>query len=191
MYFISRNNKFYNYIAHTTIKRCYFATLFALIIMGIISFYGIYKPLIAHIVLCKTELTHLQKQYEQGNQLERSNGELSLLIDTRKKNIAVHAIADDAKQEWCTKNMQFIFEVITQSHLTLNAYGPCKEKDKKWYVKDFAPYQVTGSLENIREFLKRIKESHQMITLSHLAITRIQDNIFRLNCDIGIISVKK
>lgn len=191
VYFIPRNNKFYNYIAHTDIKRCYLATLFVLGIIGIIGFYAIYKPLLAHIMLYKTELIHVQKQYEQGQQLEKSNSELSALIDTNKKNLATHIIPHAEQEEWCNKHMQFIFDLITQSHLTLKSYGPCTEKDKKWYIKDSAPYQVTGSLENILEFLKNIRESNKMIIASHVNVTRLQNNLFQLNCDMGIITVKK
>src|SRR5688500_8719659 len=117
MYFIPRNNKFYNYIAHTNIKRCYSATLFVLASATIIGFYGIYKPITAHIMLYKVELTRLKKQYEQGKQLEKSNSELSLLIDTRKKNIGAHIIPDEAQQKWCNKHMQFIFDVIAKLNL--------------------------------------------------------------------------
>jgi hypothetical protein len=189
MYFISRNNTIYNYIAHTDSKRRYIATLFVFTAALAAGFYGVYMPLKGHIVLSNAEKIGLQKQYEEVNGFENKSKELSLMIDTYKKNISAHAIAPDQKEEYCSKRMQYVFDTIKQSDLTLNSYGPCKEKDKKWYVKDSAPCQMTGAMEAVLLFLKTVKDSGYLITLSHLAITRVKDNVFQLSCDIGIIVV--
>lgn len=191
MYFIPRNNAIYNYIAHTDIKRCYIATLFILAMFGVINFYGIYMPLIANITLLQVELAHLQKQHEDSEQLKKSNKEISISIDTNKKNIADHIVADDKKEVECSKRMQFVFDMVTKSDLALNSYGLCKENDKKWYAKDSSHIQVIGSIERILSFFKTIKDSEQMIKISHLAITRMKENTFQLSCDVGIILVKK
>jgi Tfp pilus assembly protein PilO len=190
MYFIPRNNIVYNYIAHTDAKRRYIATLFVFIAMIAAGFYGVYMPLKGHIVLSNAEKIGLQKQYEEVGGLENKSKELSLMIDTYKKNISVHAVAAAQKEEYCSGRMQYVFDTIKQSRLTLNSYGPCKEKDKKWYIKDSAPCQMTGAMEAILLFLKTIKESGYLITLSHLTVTRVKDNVFQLSCDVGIISVK-
>lgn len=191
MYFISRNNAIYNYIAHTDTKRRYIATLFVLIVFVVIGFYGLYRPLGAHISMYKMERARLQKQYEETADLEKSNKDLLTIIHTNKKNIDEYAIADDARHEVCSQRMQFVFDTVAQAGLTLTMYGSCKEKDKKWYVKDSAHCQMTGPLEKIISFLKTIKDSGQTITLSHLMISKIKDNMFQLSCDVGIVTVKK
>ncbi len=190
MFFIPRNNTIYNYIAHTDPKRRYIATLFVLVAMVAAGFYGMYMPLKAHIALNNAEKIRLQKQYEDAGGLENKSTELSLRIDTYKKNINIHAIAPDKKEEYCSARMQYVFDTIVKSGLTLNSYGPCKEKDKKWYVKDSAPCQISGTMEALLSFLKTIKESGYLITLSLLTITRLKDNLFQLNSDVGIIAVK-
>ena len=191
MYFIPRNNVVYNYIAHINKKRRYSVTLFVFIAMIILGFYGIYKPLIAHITLFKIERTRLQTQYEDIEQLKKTNKELSTHIQASKKNISEQVIADDKKEEYCNSRLQFIFDTITQLGLALNSYGSCKEQDKKWYVKNSAHYQMTGPLEKILSFLKTTKDSNQMITFSHLAITHVKESTFQLSCDVGIVAVKK
>ena len=191
MYFIPRNNALYNYIAHTDTKRRYTATLFALIAFAVIGFYGLYRPLAAHIAMYKIERMRLQKQYEETADLEKSNKNLLTIIHTNKKNIDEYVVADDARHEVCSQRMQFVFDAVVQAGLTLTAYGSCKEKDKKWYIKDSAHCQMTGLLEKIISFLKIIKDSGQIIRLSHLMITRVKDNAFQLSCDVGIVTVKK
>lgn len=190
MYFISRNNTIYNYIAHTNAKRRYIATLFVLATLVIGGFYGMYMPLKAHIVLQKMERARLQKQYEDGEQTQKSNKELLSLVHMSKKNINDLVVADDKREELCNTRMQFVFDTATKLGLTLNAYGSCTTKDKKWYIKNSAHCQITGSLEKILSFLKTIKDSDQLIKLSHLAVTHVKENIFQLSCDVGIISVK-
>lgn len=201
MYFIPRNNALYNYIAHTDIKRRYIATLFALVVFAVICFYGLYRPLAAHIAIYKIERARLQKQHEERGDLEKSNKDLLAIIHTNKKNIDEYVVSDDARHEVCSQRMQFVFDTVAQAGLTLTAYGSCKEKDKKWYVKDSAHCQMTGSLEKMIIFLKTIKDSGQIITLSHLMISHVsaealakegvKDNLFQLSCDVGIVTVKK
>jgi len=191
MYFIPRNNVFYNYIAHTDTKRRYIATLFVLVVFIVIGFYCAYKPIAAHISMYRIERARLQKQYEETADLEKSNKDLLTIIHSNKKIIDEYAVADDARHEVCNQRMQFVFDAVAQAGLILTTYGSCKEKDKKWYVKDSAQCQMTGSLEKIISFLKTIKESGQMITLSHLMISRAKDNLFQLSCDVGIVTVKK
>jgi Tfp pilus assembly protein PilO len=211
MYFIPRNNALYNYIAHTDTKRRYIATLFVLAVSTVICFYGLYRPLVAHIIMYKIERARLQKQYEESGDLEKSNKNLLTIIHTNKKTIDEYAVTDEARHEVCSQRMQFVFDTVAQAGLTLTAYGSCKEKDKKWYVKDSAHCQMTGLIESLIVFLKTIKDSGQIITLSHLMISRlsagvsvealaksgalakegIKDNLFQLSCDVGIITVKK
>ncbi len=190
MYFIPRNNAIYNYIAHTDIKRRYFATLFILIAAIGVCFYGLYTPLEGHIVLYKAEKMRLQKQYEEIGAMDKNNKNVSELIDAHKKSLRGYEIAQSQRIEHCNARMQFVFDTIAQLGLTLNAYGSCKEKDKKWYIKDLAHCQVTGTLEKLISFLKAIKDAQQMIALSHVSITRVKDNSFQLSCDVGVISVK-
>jgi Tfp pilus assembly protein PilO len=191
MYFIPRNNAFYNYIAHTNVKRRYAATLFIMLAVILVGFYGIYKPLNAHIDLCTAELRQMQQKYQESEKLKKNNSEIAALIDTNKKNIEMYAVDNEKKEAYCNERMQFIFDTVAQLGLTLSSYSSCKEKDRKWYVKDLAHCQITGSLEKIVSFFKVIKESLHMIKISSFTITKMKDNLFQLSCDIGIITVKK
>lgn len=191
MYFIARNNKIYNYIAHTSLQRCYMATLFFVGILLSIIFYCVYSPLVAHITLLQSEQIILQKKVDELAQITKGSRELSNFVETGKKSIADHAVASDKHEEHCHKRMLFIMEAITQNGLTLKAYGSSKEKDKGWYCKDVAHFDVVGSLQKLMALLETIKNSRHMITISHVTLTRVTDNSFHMSFDAGLVTVKK
>ncbi len=191
MYFIARNNKIYNYIAHTSLKRCYLATLFfATIFLGTI-FYCVYSPLLSHITLLQAEQIMLQKKVDELAQMGKGNKELTFFVETGKKTIADYAVASGTREEHCHKRMLFVMENITQAGLILSAYGACKEKDKDWYNKDSAHFDVLGSLQKLMTFLETVQKSRQMITISHVVLTRVADNFFQMSFDVGLVVVKK
>jgi len=191
MYFIARNNAMYSYIAHTSLKRCYMATFIAVCAFFIIGIYGIYYPLLAHITLLKSESITLQKQFDEIAQLDSSRQEMSVSIDSGKKSIADRAVDSSQREEHCHKRMLFVLDTITQSGLTLNAYDSCKVKDKEWYTKDSAHFDIIGSMPKLMTFLETVKKSRSMITLSHVTITRVADDMFKMSCDVGVITIKK
>ena len=66
MYFIARNNAIYNYIAHTSLKRCYLAMLFSFSAFVVVGIYGVYYPLLGHIALLQSECMTLQKKSDDS-----------------------------------------------------------------------------------------------------------------------------
>jgi hypothetical protein len=191
MYFIPRNNAIYNYIAHTSLKRCYLATLFFVGIFLCTVFYCAYCPLLSHITLLKSEQIMLQKKVEELAQTAKGNKELSTFVDTGKKTIADYAVTSDKREEHCHKRMLFVMDAIAQAGLVLSAYGSCKEKDKGWYSKDVAHFDVVGSMPKLMTLLETIKDSRLMITVSQVAMTRLGDNSFQMSFDAGVVMVKK
>lgn len=191
MYFIARNNKIYNYIAHTSLTRCYLATLASVCAFFIIGLYGIYYPLSAHLALLESERASLQKKYDEIAQMEKNNKELHISVESNKKNIADHAMPVDKREELCHKRMLFIMDTIAQAGLTLSSYGSCKEKDKVWYVKDLAHFDVVGPMQKLMALLEIIKNSRHMITISQVMLTRVADNSFQMSFDAGLVTVKK
>src|SRR4029077_7988463 len=119
-----------------------------------------------------------------------NNQELTLLIESNKKTISDHAIPSNMQQEHCHKQMQFLLNTITQLKLSLTAYESCTEKDKGWYIKNKAHFNLLGSFEKLMTFLETIKNSRRMITLSHLKLVRLDDSSFQMSFDAGLISVK-
>ncbi|HLW72734.1 MAG TPA: hypothetical protein VKR54_01665 [Candidatus Babeliales bacterium] len=191
MYFIARNNAIYNYIAHTNLRRCYSSTLLAVGAFFVIGMYGVYYPLIAHITLLQSERMMLQKKIDESEQLDKSGKELLAAVESGKKNIADYAIASDKHEEHCHKRMLFVLDTIAQSGLTLSAYGACKEKDKVWYTKDSAHFDIVGPMQKLMTFLETMKNSRTMIAISQVTITRNVDDTFQMSFDIGLITVKK
>jgi hypothetical protein len=191
MYFIARNNKIYNYIAHTSLKRCYLATLFLLSICCIVGVYCVYFPLLAHIALLQTEQVMLQKKVDDLAQTTKGDKGMLSFVETGKKSIADYAVASDKREEHCHKRMLFVMEAITKSGLVLNTYGSCKEQDKDWYTKDSAHFDVVGSLQKLLALLETVKNSRQMITISQVTLSRVADNSFQMSFDVGLVTVKK
>ena len=191
MYFIARNNKVYNYIAHTSFIRRYLVTFGVMCTFFIGCFYVLYSPLVDRIVFFTVERINLQKKYDELVQMNKSSNDLSVLIEDNKKNISINAFSDDKRQEHCHTRMLFVLDTVAQLGLKLNAYGSCKEKDKKWYIKDSAHFDIVGSLEKIMTFLETIKNSHKMITISHATITRVDDMTFQISCNLGLVTIKK
>ena len=191
MYFIARNNKLYNYIAHTSRVRRSIVTLGVVCAFFIGGIYLVYCPLTDHIALYTAERAHLQKKYDELTQMNKSGQELSLLIESNKATISTHALSVDKQQDECHKKMLFVLDTIAQLGLKLNAYGACNTKDKKWYTKDSAHFDIVGPIEKIMTFLETIKNSRHMITVSQATITRVDDSIFQIDCDLGLVTIKK
>lgn len=191
MYFIARNNAIYNYIAHTSLRRCYSSTLLAVSAFFIVGMYGVYYPLVAHIALLKSECTMLQKKIDEIQELDKSGKELLEGVESGKKNIADYATASDKRIEHCHKRMLFVLDTIAQSGLTLNAYGSCKEKDKVWYTKDSAHFDIVGPMQRLMTFLETMKNARTMISISQVTITRGADDTFQMSFDVGLVTVRK
>lgn len=191
MYFIARNNKLYNYIAHTSrVRRC-MVTLGVVCAFFVGGMYLVYCPLTDHIVRYSAERATLQNKYDELMQMNKSGQELSALIESSKTTISIHGISADKSQEECHKKMLFVLDTIAQLGLKLEAYGSCAAKDKKWYTKDSAHFDIVGSLEKIMTLLETIKNSRHMITVEQAIITRVDDATFKISCDFGLITVKK
>lgn len=191
MYFIARNNAIYNYIAHTSPRRRWMATFLMVCAIFFIGIYGVYYFLLAHNSMLKSERMMLQKKVDDIAQFNKNGKELLMLVESGRTTLADRAIAPDKREEDCHKRMLFVLDTIAQSGLVLKAYGACKEKDNVWYTKDSAHFDVTGSLQKLMIFLETIKNARTMITISHVIITRVGNDIFQMGFDVGLITVKK
>jgi hypothetical protein len=191
MYFIARNNKIYNYIAYMPLMNRYAITFGVIVTFFIGGFYLVYYPLNDYIILYKAQRVILQKKYDELIQMKKKENDLLVLIEENKKNTNVHALSIDKHNDACHTRILFVLDTIIKFGLKLNAYGSRSEKDKKWYVKNKAHFDIVGSKEKIIAFLEAIKDAGTMITMSYATITRIDDTAFQIGCDLGLITVKK
>lgn len=191
MYFIARNNALYNYIAHTSTLRRYVVTFAVMSLFFVGGLYLIYYPLMSSIAVYKAEQIMLQKKYDELMLMKKKSDELLKSIDEHKKNIDTYALSMDKYDDHCHTKMVFILDTIAQLGLKLNSYGSCKEKDKKWYLKNVAHFEIVGPLEKIMSFLEIVKNSCNMITISHATMTIADDAFCQMSCDVGLVAVKK
>ncbi|HSC24632.1 MAG TPA: hypothetical protein VLB80_00240 [Candidatus Babeliales bacterium] len=191
MYFIPRNNKIYSYIAHTSSQRRYGVTLIAISMFFIIGIYILYYSLTNHIALLKLEYIVLQKKHTELIHVDKGNLELHKLIELGKKNINQHIILPEMYTEYCHKQMLFILNLLNELNIMLNGYGSCQEIVKDWYTKDIVHFETNGSFQNLMIFLETIKNSHKMIVIPQINISRLPDNQFKMNLDAELIMIKK
>jgi len=188
MYFIARNNKFYNYIAHTQPAHRYFFTGGLVICMVLTAGYFLHYTMNAYSIFLLREYGILQQKNNDLKLLEQKNTKLASAIDETKKDIAGMAISDNSN-EFFKKQLIFVLETAQQSGLKINSYGTQKEKDAQWYKKETAHLDVSGSLQQLMTFLALIKNSQKMISSSRWSLLFVNENIFQLHCDIGFIFV--
>ena len=192
MYFIPRNNAIYNYIAHTDSRRRSLATLFALVCLILFFYCGLYIPLINRIAAYQAELVRLRADYAMMKQINKDELKIAEQIVLAKKNIEQYAVSESIREDQYNKCVQSILNTIKKNGITLHSYGSCKQKDKQWYVSDMAHYQLMGSLDKLLSFLHTIiQNEHYLMSISQVSLQQIKNDTFQLNCDIGLLSVKK
>jgi len=167
------------------------ATFIGVCIFLMIALYGIYYPLDVSITLLQLECIALQKQVGQVELFHKSNQELAILIQNSKKNISDHSTDVSMREKNSHKHMLFILDTFSSLGLMLNTYSSCKEKDKEWYIKDLAHFDVSGSLKQLMHFLETIQKSSYMITISGVTMTRLSDDVYQMVFDAGFVMVKK
>ena len=190
MYFIPRNNKIYNYIAHTSSMRRYTGTFVTVCLFFIIGFYCIYYPLLNLIAMYTHERFMLQKKCEEFMQYDKSNQHLSQYIDTKKNSIQTYVRSSSVVQRHYNQTM-FVLQAIAQLGLSLHSYGSSKEKDKKWYIKNSAHFEISGSREKLMMFLQNLNQYQEILTVSNTIFTHKADDLFHMSFNLGLITIQK
>lgn len=188
MYFIARNNKLYNYIAHTKpIKRYIFSVL---LLAGLIFGYLFVSMYIidSYVMVMTQEYGVLQQKYKEMQQIEQKNNGLVAAI-THLKNDTAQFIVQEKSDEYFKKQLLFVLDNAQKMGLKINSYGVQKEKDGTWYKKEIAHLDVSGSLKEIMNFLESLHKARQMITIAQWTIVAIDDKIFQMHADIGLVMV--
>lgn len=185
MYFISRNNKCYQYIAHTKqIHRYLFIVI--IVCIFVVGSYFLQQIIDMHDMLYAQELKSLRIMYAENKRIGQSNDQLSLTLDNAKKDNKVVDAQKDL-HEFFKDQLLFVLESARQSGVAVQSYGIHKEKNAQWYTKEMAHADFSGSLEQILTFLDTIKNSKKMISISRWSLSHANDNSYALNCDIGFL----
>src|SRR5438477_9866281 len=190
MYFIPRNNKIYNYIAHTSVRNRYLCTGFFVASMTFVSLYFMQRFITVYSVLYSQELAILQKKYQEQERLERKNHQLVVVIDETKQDFQKNITTMQA-QEYFKKQLLFVLDIIKNAGLQLHSYGVQKEKNKNWYKKEIAHFDITGSYQQIVHFLENLKNSQKMIVVSQWSLVRVEKDIFHLRCDVEFVLINQ
>ena len=187
MYFIPRNNKIYNFIAHTQVKNRYLCTgFFIVLLLGMAYFLHHFVTTYKEVYL--QELAMLQKMQVDGQQLETKNKKLSALIETTKQEMQAQINTENV-HDYLKKQVQFVLDTIHGTGLKLHSYGVQKEKNKNWYKKERAHFELSGNLKQILDFFETIQKSQKMIAINHWSLARMDDNTFKVECDVEFVVV--
>jgi hypothetical protein len=187
MYFISRNNKFYQYIAHTKYVHRYVFTAIT-IGMFIVGSYFLQQLIDVHDALCAQELKSFRNAHTESKKIGQRNNQLLAILDNAKKNNKAVDVQKNS-HEFFKDQLLFVLESARQSGLVIQSYGAHKEKDAQWYTKELAHGDFSGSLEQVLRFLDTIKNSKKMISISRWSLSHGSDALYTLNCDIGFLHV--
>lgn len=188
MYFISRNNKFYQYVAYS--KRVYrYLFIVVFVSVFIVGSYFLQHIIDMHEMLYAQELKSLRVMYAESKKMGISNDQLSIALDNAKKNSKAVDSQKDS-HEFFKDQLLFVLESARQSGFTIESYGVHKEKNVQWYTKETAHADFSGSLEHILTFLDTIKNSKKMISISRWSLVHTRDVLYAFNCDIGFVRIK-
>ncbi len=187
MYFISRNNSIYDFIAHTRVKNRYVCTGFFVVTI-LFGAYFLHCLVTTYKDIYLQEVALLQKMYRESQHLEKKNKDLIVMIDSTKNGM-MSQVQHEKSHDFIKKQVQFVLEALHNAELKLNSYGVQKEKNKNWYKKERAHFDVSGNLKQILDFFEKIQNSQKMITINQWSMTRIDENMLRLECDMEFVVV--
>jgi Tfp pilus assembly protein PilO len=188
MYFIARNNKLYNYIAHTKpVRRYIFSVLlFAGLIFGY-WFVSLYIIDGCGVVMTK-EYGVLQQKYKEMQQADKKNSTLAATVTALKTDI-MQFIVQEKADDYFKKQLFFVLDSAQKMGLKINSYGVQKEKNGAWYKKEIAHLDVLGTLHNIMQFLESLRNSKKMVTIGNWTISAVDEKTFQMHGDIGLVMI--
>jgi hypothetical protein len=185
MYFISRNNALYQYIAHTKQIHRYLFTGVT-VCLFVVGSYFLQQLIDAQDNVYAQELRSLRNSHTESKKIGQSNDQLLLTLDNAKKDNKAVDVQKNS-HEFFKDQLLFVLESARQSGLTIQSYSVHKEKNAQWYIKEMAHADFLGSLEQIMMFLDSIKNSKKMISISRWSLSYTSETLYALNCDIGFV----
>jgi cell division protein FtsB len=187
MYFLSRTNVLYHYIAHVSPRRRYLYT--GVIFILLIGFsYSIYRCVVAYILVYEQELRTLEKKDEQEKAMLQNNNDLEQSIERLKQD--VHAFRSLKKEEEVfTELLFFVLDSARQSGLSVNSYTLQKNKNSTWRKKEKIHLVGSGELAQVIKFLQILKQSQKMITISTWSLMQSTKNMYTFAGGFSLMSV--
>lgn len=188
-FFIPRHMRLYARFVYYSSKMRYLITSFILLILSSGWYFGIYQRLETAIDHTEREIYSFYTEYTAALQKKHMQAQLENTVASLKqctKSCKTYANCSD-----CIRTrMGFVLDTIQKNDLVLNTYAIGKEQDKGWFVRTKAHLDVAGTMQQLEQLLKIIKNSGTMMQCSQLAISRMTNDRFAMSCQINMIALK-
>ena len=188
MFFIPRNSKFYTLITHTRPAYRYFLTIFIASMLIIIWLYGVYARLEASINQGAKQIDQLYKQSKQLKQAECSCAKITESINALKLDLRSY-IPQQNTQNYLQSRLVYVLETAKKVGLSLGTYTADKIINKEWCCKNKTHFDFNGSIQQVGNFFYALQASGKMITCDNISLSRQENNLFLVSCDLNFIAV--
>lgn len=187
MYFITRNNKIYNYIAHTKPRYRYYFTAF-MVCICIIAFYGTQQIIHTYSALYSQELLSLEQKYKNIHVIEKQNRKITAALEQAKQKRTTFK-NNTSSYDFFKEQLLFVLNTAQTSGLIINSYETSQEKDKTWFKKENAQCSFSGSLQHILHFLSSLKNAEKMISIPSWSLSYSHENTYTLQATMSFVFV--
>ncbi len=188
MFFIPRNSKFYTLITHTRPTYRYFLTVFTASMLISVWLYGVYARLEASINQGTKQIDQLYKQSEQLKQAERSCAKITESINALNLDLQSY-IPQQNTQNYLQSRLVYVLETAKKVGLSLGIYTADKIINKAWCCKNKTHFDFNGSIQQVGNFFYTLQASGKMITCDRISLSRQENNLFMVSCDLNFIAV--
>jgi len=187
MYFLSRNNKLFDYIVHTQRQHRYWGTFLALLVI-VSSSYIVHYYCDVYIMMLEQEIQQLCDKNRQYKKIFAHNNELTHVIAHTKNDIQAYVLAEK-RDKLFQELFSFILEQARSVGVVVNSFTVQKMYDKNWYVKEKLHFVVTGTREKIVDFIKNSGRSGKMIAFSDWSLQQSENVQYTFSADISFLCV--
>jgi len=176
MYFIPRGNKYYIMLAQMkTWKRWFFGLLIPVVIIFLWLIF-VYFRLESSIQVYTFKKRNIENQLDLVQKSEGEVKRLTKIIKDLRSKFKNHS-AFKSKN-----NFNVIIKHANVAGVELTSCsdnGMCK---KEWYAQKNITIDIRGTLEQIKEFFKKINESCHLCGCLQFTLTHIDEDLFQAQC---------
>lgn len=177
-YFIPRGSKFYATIALIKPLYRYSATGIILSTFFFAWFNLLYIKIENQIAFYQQQQIIMQKQIIAGTKAKSTLNSLKENLETLEQSFKVYQYKDLDEKSNLQLYLAFILQEAYTSGLSLNMCTVTQEKKKLWYHLYTLQLNIDGTIEEITQFLNKLKTSNNLIRWTTINLTKSQTKKF-------------
>jgi len=188
MYFLPRSSKFNAWVV--TVKPLHLYLLTAIILSATVGvwLFGVYFRLNAMIVQQQVQIKQHQEQALNVTQIRNSHELLASSVQEMHKTISEYSVHNETQE--LQASMIFLINQATNSGLAMLSCSCDRSVDKEWYVENGVSVDVSGSYEQLLNFLNACYDSEHLIGVKQLTMNRSSQDAFSLKAHLNLMVIK-